>query len=119
MSDSSNPIFEAYIRLIKYTRALILRVPTKSGRPKRGPRFMAIGLCEDEGGDAYGIVSSADTVGKRWACKTCFGFLDPQWSDGPLPDIEDIRQEWAAWVVTQEEKENSVYNKRRRQLGLR
>lgn len=79
---------------------------------------MAIGLCAEEGGYAYGLVSSSDTKGKRWACRTCYGFLEPKWSDGPLPDIEDIREEWATWIVKQERKANSAYHKRRKQLGL-
>lgn len=89
----------AYKRTIIMLRKDWLRVPTPSGRPKKGPRFYAIAQCEAETGNQLGLVSSGDTKGKRWACLTCFGFMVPVWTDGPLPDIEDIREEWANWMA--------------------
>jgi hypothetical protein len=76
-----------------------LRCPTPSGRPKKGPRFYAIAVCSVERGFQPGIVGSNNVKGKRWACKTCLGFMEPIWADGPLPDIEDIREEWADWMA--------------------
>ena len=116
MSANNPPLLDQYQSSVQFIRELWLLVPTPSGRAKRGPRFIAIGNCEDEDGEQYGLLSSGDTKGKRWACKTCYGFLDPVWSDGPLPDIEDIREEWADWCAKQ--NTNSAYAKTRRMLRL-
>ncbi len=99
MTDSSYPHFDAYKRIVRNLRTEWLRVPTLSGKPKKGPRFYAITRCTEEPGDQLGIVSSGNPKGKRWACKTCAGFVEPVWSDGPLPDIEDIREEYHDWVA--------------------
>lgn len=99
MSGTNPPHFDAYKGVIQYTRAMWLRVATPSGRPKKGPRFYAITKCTNEEGDQLGITSSGATKGQRWACKTCRAFAEPIWADGPLPDIEDIREEWADWMA--------------------
>ena len=100
MSDNNYPHFDAYRGVITRLRTDWLRVPTPSGNPSPGPHWYAIGRCTEEDGDQLGIIGSNDVVGKRWACKTCLGFMEPLWSDGrPLPDVEDIREEYADWMV--------------------
>lgn len=97
--SQSHSLLDQYKSSVQSIRREYLRVPTKSGRPSRGPRFIAIGRCTSERGDQYGIVASNHTKGQRWACKTCLGFMEPMWADGPLPDIEDIRDEYHTWMA--------------------
>lgn len=100
MTGPNYPHFDAYKAFIKYLRSEWLRIPTASGNPSPGPHWFAIGRCTEEAGDQLGLIGSNGVVGKRWACKTCYGFMEPVWSDGrPLPDIEDIREEWANWMT--------------------
>jgi len=91
------PHLEAYKSLINFARSQYLRVPTKSGKPSKGPRWMCVMRCTNEG--ELGVTMSNQTKGKRWACKTCLALCEPVWSDGPLPDLEDIEQEWAEYMA--------------------
>lgn len=109
------PLLDAYKSVINYTRNLYLRIPTKSGRPSKGPRFLCVTQCTYE--NEYGLTSSAETKGRRWACQTCFSLCVPVWSDGPIPDIEDIEQEWADWAAKQ--KPSSAYAQTRERLGVK
>ena len=88
-----------YREVIDYLRAVYLSIPRKSGRASKGPKFFAVAYCEEEGTGALGIVGSNETKGKRWACKTCLGYMRAVWSDGPLPESEDIEQEYADWMA--------------------
>ena len=97
--SQSHNLLAQYQASVQYIRNLHLSVPTKSGNPKRGPNFIAIGRCSEERGEQLGLIASNETKGKRWACKTCLGFMEPVWADGPLPDTEDIRNEYHDWMA--------------------
>ena len=93
------PLLHQYREVISSLRAIYIAIPRKSGRASKGPKFLAVAECQEEGTGAYGIVGSNETKGKRWACKTCLGYMKPVWSDGPLPDDEAIEQEYADWMA--------------------
>jgi len=93
------PLFDAYKSVISTLRNEWLRVPTPTGRPSKGPRFIAVTLCEYE--NEYGLTSSKVGAGRRWACNTCFSFAPCAWADGPVPDREEQEQEWADWAAKQ------------------
>ena len=94
-------LLDAYKSVVQYSRNLWHRVPTPTGRPSKGPRFIAVTLCEHEG--EYGVTSSKQTAGRRWACNTCYSFAPCVWADGPVPDPEEQEQEWADWAAKQKE----------------
>ncbi len=96
----NSDLLEQYKSVIQSVRNEWLRVPTKSGRPKKGPRWYAITRCTNE--DELGLTSSSYPKTKRWVCKTCLSLCVPVWSDGPLPDLEDIEQEWADVMADKE-----------------
>jgi hypothetical protein len=99
------PHFDAYKALVAKLRSEWLHVPTDAGNPSPGPLWYAIGRCTEEEGDQLGVIGSNNVPGKRWACKTCLGFMEPVWSDGrPLPDTEVLREEWADWMAEGERK---------------
>ena len=108
-------ILDAYKSVVAYSRALWLRVPTPTGNPSKGPRFYAVTLCEYE--EEYGITSSKQTAGRRWACNTCYSFAPSVWADGPTPEREEQEQEWADWAAKQ--KENGQPAKTRKMMRIR
>ena len=108
-------LLDAYKSVISTLRNEWLRVPTASGRPSKGPRFIAVTLCEHE--NEYGLTSSKVGAGRRWACNTCFSFAPCAWSDGPVPDKEEQEQEWADWAAKQ--GPNSQAMKSRKRLRIR
>jgi len=114
MTDG-NTTFDAYKSVVTNLRKERLGILGLNGRPKKGPRFYAITKCTEEEGEQLGITSSSATKGERWACKTCFAFAEPIWADGPLPDIEELRDEWADWIV----KHEGTVGKRRTRIGMR
>ena len=114
VTPPDSDLLKQYESIIQMLRNEWLRVPTKSGRPKKGPRYYAVTSCMYE--EELGLTSSADGKGKKWACKTCFSLCVPVWSDGPTPDREEIEQEWADWIAKQ--GPNSQTMKTRRMLGV-
>jgi hypothetical protein len=72
-------------------------------------------MCEYE--NEPGLTSSKQTAGRRWACNTCYSLCVPVWSDGPVPEREEIEQEWADWAAKQ--RENSDAAKTRKRMGIR
>lgn len=114
MSTERTIRVESAVKFVGQVRELWLRVGTKSGRPSKGPTWMAVTECEECG--AIQTTSSKRTRGERWTCvdfgglgKTsggyygplkCGGFRNPVWWDGPLPDLEDIKDEWANYMGT-------------------
>ena len=99
LSVEDDALLSQYLEAVKLIRHLYLCVPTKSGRPSRGPRYIAVTVCTNEEGRQLGITSSKHPKGARWACSTCLGYANPIWADGPLPDEEDRREEWADWMA--------------------
>ena len=102
MTGSNDPLLDQYIAVVKAIRNEWLRCTTPSGKPMRGPGWICIGRCTEEDGNQYGLISVNNKwygVGERWACKTCLGFMEPVWWDGLIPDIENIREEWADWMA--------------------
>ncbi len=93
-------LLDAYKSVIEMTRNLALYVPTKSGRPSKGPRYLCVTKCTEE--DELGITGSHITKAKRWVCKTCLGLCVPVWSDGPLPDMEEIETDYAEYMKKRE-----------------
>ena len=66
---------------------------------KRGPTYMALTMCDYE--KEVGLTSSQTARGKRWACKTCFNFAPPVWSDRPdkCPTTEEALIEYGEWLA--------------------
>ncbi len=93
----NQPLLDAYKSVIQYTRNQYLRVPTKSGRPSKGPRYLCVTKCTEE--NELGITGSHITKAKRWVCKTCLGLCVPVWSDGPTPDREEMEQDYADYMA--------------------
>jgi len=105
---------EALIEAAKSIRRLWAQVPTKTGRPSRGPTWIAVVSCEKCGHSR--ITSSKQAKGERWTCPDyggmgttsggyygvlkCGGYLHPEWWDGPMPDEEDARVEQADFVTS-------------------
>ncbi len=96
----SEPLFDAYKSVINYTREMYLRVPTKSGKPKRGPRYLCVTRCTEEG--ELGLTGSHIIKAKRWVCKTCLSLCVPVWSDGPLPDEDEMQNDYADYMAKRE-----------------
>ena len=65
---------------------------------KRGPTYFALTLCDNE--EEVGLTSSKNPKGKRWACKTCFHFAGPIWTDreGKCPSTEEALTEYGEWI---------------------
>ncbi len=108
-------LVDAYISIAQSIRTEHQRVPTAAGNPSKGPRFIAVTMCEYE--NEPGLTSSKQTAGRRWACNTCYSLCVPVWSDGPVPEREEIEQEWADWAAKQ--KETGQPAKTRRMIGIR
>ena len=114
LTRSNSSLLDAYKSVIVYSRALWIQVPTATGKPSKGPRFYAVTLCEYE--EEYGVTSSKQTAGRRWACNTCYSFAPSVWSDGPIPEREEQEQEWADWAAKQ--KESGQPAKTRKMMGI-
>lgn len=97
----SDPLRDAYVAFAQSIRAQYATIPTKSGRPKQGPKWMAVTLCADE--NEYGLTDSARPKDQRFRCSTCYGFKRIVWSDRPdaIPTIEEQEQTWADWASKQ------------------
>ncbi len=93
-----NKMVQAYICLTPYLRRTAERVPTKAGKPSKSPSYFAVTWCEYE--DEPGITSTKAGKGKRWACKTCFNFAEPIWTDNPekCPSTDEALHEYSEWV---------------------
>ena len=113
-TPATHSLLDAYKTVVQYSRNLWHQVPTPTGRPSKGPRFIAVTLCEHEG--EYGVTSSKQTAGRRWACNTCYSFAPCVWADGPVPDPEEQEQEWADWAAKQ--KENGQPAKTRKMMRI-
>lgn len=92
-----DPTRHAYKSMAKFIRSMHERILTPTGRPKKGPKFIAVTLCAEE--NEYGLTDARQTKGKRFACKTCFSFAPTIWSDGEAPSREEQEQEWADWAA--------------------
>lgn len=99
MQRNTTPLLDQYKSSVQLIRTLYLNVPTRSGRPSRGPRYIAITRCTRERDGPLGLTTSKMTKGQRWACNTCMGLVLPVWADGPLPDEEDIKDEYHEWMA--------------------
>lgn len=113
MTGRTDLYLSSLIEAAKGIRALYRAVPTKSGRPSRGPTWVGVGECERCG--HMRIISTRQGKGERFTCTDfggmgttsggyygplkCGGFLNPVWYDGPIPDMEDARQEQADYVT--------------------
>lgn len=93
MSQSHN-LIDQYKSIIQQCRLIWAGI-----EGKRGPKYYCVTRCTSEPGDQYGLTMSSAPKGKRWACKTCNAFAEPVWWDGPIPYIEDIKDEWAEWMA--------------------
>ena len=107
---------ESAIRFVGQIRQLWMRVGTKSGRPSKGPTWMAVTECWHCG--TIQTTTTKRTKGERWTCLDyggmgvtsggyygplkCGGYRHPVWWDGPLPDIEDIKDEWASYMASRQ-----------------
>ncbi len=89
---------QAYKALIPFLRRTAERVLTKAGKPSRSPGYFAVTWCEYE--QEPGITSGKHMKGKRWACKTCFNFAEPIWTDNPekCPSTDEALHEYAEWI---------------------
>ena len=91
------PLIEQYKNIIEGLRADWQRCLTPTGRKKFGPSYFAVTYCQYE--DEIGLTSTKSGVGKRWACKTCFNFAAPIWSDTEkCPTIEEALIEYGKWA---------------------
>ena len=91
-------LIDQYKGIIKNLRAEWQRCFTPTGRRKFGPSYFAITHCEYE--DEIGLTSTKSGVGKRWACKTCFNFAAPVWSDtDKCPTEEEALVEYGKWLA--------------------
>lgn len=115
LTRSKSPLVDAYISIAQSIRNEYQRVPTPAGNPSKGPKFISVTMCEYE--NEPGLTSSKQTKGRRWACNTCFSLCVPVWSDGPVPEREEIEQEWADWAAKQ--KENGQPAKVRKMMRIR
>ena len=93
-----NDVARAYRDLVPFLRSEWHRAPTPTGKPSKGPTYYAVTMCEYE--NEPGLTSSKATKGQRWACKTCFNFAEPVWTDSPdkCPSADEALHEYTAWV---------------------
>jgi hypothetical protein len=90
-------LIQTYQEFIYYLRSEWQRSLTPTGKRKFGPTYFAVTWCEYE--DEIGLTSTKGGVGKRWACKTCFNFAEPIWSDtDKCPSPDDALHEYVAWL---------------------
>jgi hypothetical protein len=90
-------LISQYKGTVKMLRAEWQRCFTPTGKRKFGPSYFAITWCEYE--DEIGLTSTKSGVGKRWACKTCFNFAKPIWSDtDKCPSPDEALHEYVAWL---------------------
>ena len=91
--EQQQQVAHAYLRTIEWVRNEYLKMTNK-----RGPTYMALTMCDNEG--EVGLVSSKMTKGKRWACKTCFHFAGPMWTDreDKCPSTEEALIEYGEWI---------------------
>ena len=86
-----------YKGIIRDLRLDWLRCLTPTGRTRFGPSYFAVTWCEYE--DEIGLTSTRDGVGKKWACKTCFNFAAPIWSDtDKCPSEDEALHEYVGWL---------------------
>jgi len=96
-TERSDRNVQCYKTNIKMLRADWQRCLTPKGKPKFGPSYYAITWCEYE--DEIGLTSTKSGVGKRWACKTCFNFVTPIWSDtDKCPSEDEALHEYVLWL---------------------
>ena len=92
--EQQQQLVNSYMGTIRWVRNEYLMMTNK-----RGPTYMALTLCDNE--DEVGLMSSRDTKGKRWACKTCFHFAPPIWTDreDKCPSVEEALIEYGEWIA--------------------
>lgn len=94
---SHQNLIDQYKGIIENLRLEWQRCLTPTGKKKFGPTYFAITWCEYE--DEIGLTSTKNGVGKRWACKTCFNFAAPVWSDtDKCPTEEEALIEYGQWL---------------------
>jgi hypothetical protein len=91
MNDT--PLLEQYETTARQIRAVYEQATRGTGKRGRGPKFIAVTQCVECHG--FGLTTSKITQKKRWACKTCGQTALPAWTDGPVPDEDEIYETWA------------------------
>jgi len=99
-----SPLLDQFRATISHLRHIRLGIRTKSGRPSKAPQWYAVTTCVDASCGGMSIVQSGKNIGSRWACVTCKGLSLCAWTDGPAPDEEEIRAEFAKWLTRNDRK---------------
>ncbi len=98
--------------IILRLRAEWQRIATPTGRPRFGPSWYAVTVCDECGN--RGFTDSNSGSGLRFACITCYGFCEPVAFEGKertFVPVDEALDEYGAWRGKQ--SKNSDFGKRR------
>ena len=118
MTDFSRDMGE-FTDITDWLREQWSRVLTPTGQTKFGPSWYAVTLCDDCG--LRGFTDIAQGSGKRFACKTCYGFAEPVAWEGKekfFMATDEALDEYGKWRAKQKMGSHFTMIRRRMKLSI-